>query len=144
MPYYVVSACLAGQYCRYDGGTSPCTFVSQLVKSDHALALCPEQLGGLPTPRFPCEIRQGQVYNVHGQDKTQAFIQGAQRALQLAQAQGCKAAILKSRSPSCGRDTIYDGSFTKKLILGQGIWASMLLHAGFTLFTEENLPYKIK
>ncbi len=138
---YVVSACLTGQHCRYDGGTTPCSYVYELVKNGQALPLCPEQLGGLPTPRTPCEKQGYRVYDAHGEDKTKAFMDGAQRALHLAQAHGCTAAILKSRSPSCGRDTIYDGSFSKKLISGQGIWASLLQEAGFILFTEEDLPH---
>ncbi len=141
MPYYVVSACLAGQYCRYDAGTSPCAFVCDLVKNNQALPLCPEQLGGLPTPRNACEMQGQSVFDAKGQEHTAAFIQGAQYALALAKAHGCTAAILKTRSPSCGRDAIYDGTFSKKLIAGRGIWAALLAEADFSLYTEEDLPF---
>ena len=99
---YVVSACLAGESCRYDGGGSPCPAVQALVRTGHALPVCPEVLGGLPTPRVPSEIRDGRVVAKDGTDVTGAFIRGAEEALRLALENGCTAAILKARSPSCG------------------------------------------
>ncbi len=147
---YVVSACLAGQACRYDGKSNVCDAVRLLVKQGKAVAVCPEVLGGLPTPRTPCELQetaqggyaplQKRVVTAQGQDKTEAFVRGALLALEQAQKAGCTMAIVKSRSPSCGAHGVYDGSFTKKLTAGQGIWAHMLTQAGFHLYTEENLP----
>ncbi len=134
---YVVSACLAGIPCRYDGGSSPFAPVLQLVKDGRALPVCPEQLGGLPTPRVPAEIRDARVITREGTDVTEAFLRGAQEALQLAKQRGCTAAILKARSPSCGCGPIYDGSFGKKLVEGKGIFAHMLLEAGFQVDSEE-------
>ena len=97
---YVVSACLAGESCRYDGGCSPCPAVQALVRTGQALPVCPEVLGGLPTPRVPSEIRGGRVVAKDGTDVTGAFTCGAEEALQLALENGCTAAILKARSPS--------------------------------------------
>ncbi len=139
---YVVSACLAGYFCRYDGKSSPCKYVLELMTEGKAFPLCPEMLGGLPTPRFPAEIYAGKILTAQGKDVSTFFYEGAQKALLLAQKLGCNAAILKTRSPSCARDEIYDGTFSKILIKGQGIWAKSLQEAGFKLYTEEDLPSK--
>ena len=137
-PRYVVSACLAGCKCRYDGSDNRFAPVERLVAAGLALALCPEELGGLETPREPCELRNGRVLSKSGSDCTQAFTQGAQKALKIALDAGCAAAIVKSRSPSCGPNMVYDGTFSKKLIPGTGIWATMLLEAGLSVYTEED------
>ncbi len=147
---YIVSACLAGEACRYDGKSNLFLPVRQLVEQGNALAVCPEVLGGLGTPRIPCELcpassegffpLQKKVLNKQGEDVTAAFVLGAQKALAMAQEAGCSKAIVKSRSPSCGYGHVYDGSFSKTLVVGQGIWAHMLLQAGFIMYTEENFP----
>lgn len=134
---YVVSACLAGEPCRYDGGSSPCEAVRELVRQGRAIPVCPETLGGLPTPRTPSEIREGRVIMRDGQDVTEAFARGAREALHRALAAGCDAAILKARSPSCGAGTIYDGTFTGKRIPGEGVFARMAREAGLPIETEE-------
>ena len=134
---YVVSACLAGESCRYDGGCSPCPAVQALVRTGQALPVCPEVLGGLPTPRVPSEIRGGRVVAKDGTDVTGAFTCGAEEALRLALENGCTAAILKARSPSCGCGRIYDGTFTHTLVDGDGLFAALLRKKGFQLFTEE-------
>ncbi len=134
---YVVSACLAGIPCRYDGGCSPFAPILRLVESGQALPVCPEQLGGLPTPRVPAEIRGRRVVNREGKDVTEAFAQGAREALRLARLHGCTQAVLKARSPSCGCGRIYDGTFGKRLIDGNGLFAQSLLDAGFTVCSEE-------
>ena len=108
---YVVSACLAGESCRYDGGCSPCPAVQALVRTGQALPVCPEVLGGFRR-RASLGIRGGRVVAKDGTDVTGAFTCGAEEALQLALENGCTAAILKARSPSCGSGEIYDGSFT--------------------------------
>ncbi len=143
MPVYVVSACLAGVLCRYDGGHNSCDFVVELVRQGYALALCPEVLGGLPTPRNPCEIQGGLICSNYGQNFTHEFSKGAKIALEQSLAAGCSKAILKTRSPSCGRDSIYDGTFSRKLVQGQGVWAKLLQENGFEIFTEEDLPTHI-
>ncbi len=144
MKRFVVSACLAGEPCRYDGTSNLCQPVRALVEQGEALAVCPEVLGGLPTPRAPSEIcscaaKEGKllVHTKTGQDVTVDFVLGAQKALALALEAGCKVAVIKSRSPSCGAKGVYDGSFSKKLVSGQGVWAAMLCEAGFTVYTEE-------
>ena len=134
---YVVSACLAGIPCRYDGGCSPFLPVLQLVENGQAIPVCPEQLGGLPTPRIPAEIANGRVITREGTDVTEAFRHGACEALRLAKEYGCTRAVLKARSPSCGCGPIYDGTFCRRLTEGQGIFARMLLEAGFTVVSEE-------
>ena len=137
---YVVSACLAGLPCRYDGGGNACGAVVALVDAGLAVPACPETLGGLPVPREPCEQRGGRVVGRDGVDRTEAFLRGSRKALAVALAHGCRAAILKSRSPSCGCGRIYDGTFSRTLTQGMGTWARLLQEAGLDLYTEENLP----
>lgn len=138
--FYVVSACLAGEPCRYDGTSHPCPEVIALVQQGKALPLCPEVMGALPVPRVPCEQCAGRVIDRHGADLSLAFSRGAQKAVHMAVDSGCTAAILKTRSPSCGFGHIYDGTFTKKLVQGEGVWARALREAGFALYSEEDLP----
>lgn len=133
----LVSACLAGFPCRYDGGTNFDARIAELVHSGKAIPVCPEQLGGLPTPRSPAEKRDGLIVNREGRDVSAAFQKGAAAVLQIARIYGCTAAILKSRSPSCGKGRIYDGSFTGTLIDGSGTAAALLLANGIEVQTEE-------
>lgn len=145
-PRYVVSGCLAGLCCRYDGGSNPCPEVVELVEAGLAVPVCPESLSGLPVPRPPCEqsLRGPQdeirVISRDGADVTAAFELGAERALRAALATGCREAILKARSPSCGVGEVYDGSFSHTLRAGDGLWARRLREAGFRLRTEDDLP----
>jgi uncharacterized protein YbbK (DUF523 family) len=133
----IVSACLAGLPCRYDGKAKPCAEVMELVRSGKAIPLCPEQLGGLPTPRPPCEIRAGRVMDRDGADRTEAFRRGAQAVLATAQAYGATEALLQNRSPSCGLGWIYDGSFSQKLVRGSGITAQLLAENGIQVIGIE-------
>ncbi|MBQ3650960.1 MAG: DUF523 domain-containing protein [Clostridia bacterium] len=126
----IVSACLAGFPCRYDGKARPCAQVVELVRAGKAIPVCPEQLGGLPTPRTSCEIREGRVVDAEGYDRTEAFRRGARAVLQIAQTYGATEALLQSRSPSCGSGWIYDGSFTKTLTAGDGVTARLLKENG--------------
>ena len=126
----IVSACLAGFPCRYDGKARPCAQVVELVRAGKAIPVCPEQLGGLPTPRTSCEIRDGRVVDADGRDRTEAFERGARAVLQIAQTYGATEALLQSRSPSCGSGRIYDGSFTKTLTAGDGVTARLLKENG--------------
>lgn len=137
---YVVSACLAGIPCRYDGRSNLRPEVSRLVASGQAIPVCPEELGGLPTPRIPCEQRNGRIISSQGKDVTSAFTAGAEAALYVAEEYGCTAAILKARSPSCGCGRIYDGTFTHTLTDGDGVFAALLRRKHFELFTEESFP----
>jgi len=138
-PPMIVSACLAGIHCRYNGDTEPFEGVVDLVRKGSAIPFCPEAYGGLATPRPPCEIREGRVVNKEGEDQTEQFHRGAEEGMRLAQLTGCTEAILKSRSPSCGCGEIYDGTFSSTVIPGNGVFADLLLKGGITVRTEEDL-----
>ncbi len=135
----IVSACLAGLHCRYDSGEKSNADVIRLVAEGKAIPVCPEQLGGLTTPRLPAEIINGRVIRKDGVDVTAQFERGAQDALRLAKLAGAQSAILKARSPSCGAGRIYDGSFSGKVIPGDGILAEYFRENGITVQTEEDL-----
>ncbi len=122
----LVSACLAGIGCQYDGKDNTNKKVVELVKLGQAIPVCPEQLGGLPTPRTPSERRGDRIITQEGEDVTNQFKRGAREALQLAQLVNSKKAILKSNSPSCGCGQIYDGTFSGKYIKGDGIFTEIL------------------
>jgi uncharacterized protein YbbK (DUF523 family) len=135
----IVSACLCGINCKYSGGNN---FNPKLYKEmidGKLLPVCPEVLGGLQTPRSPCEIKDGRVYTKDGQDVTSNFKCGARRTLDIALAVGAGRAILKQRSPSCGCGKIYDGSFSGRVIDGNGITAGLLLAEGIEVLSEEDI-----
>ena len=134
-PSLLISACLAGHMCRFNGGSVAFAEYPQLEVLYTLIPVCPEQLGGLSTPRPPSEIRGNKVYDVLGNDVTHAFVLGSKRALDIAQGNGCKIALLMDRSPSCGYQQIYDGSFSKTLVQGDGIFAALLKKQGFVIYT---------
>lgn len=140
---YLISACLCGQACRYDGQARPATALARLVEQGLALLICPEVDGGLPIPRTPCERQAGRVIDQNGQDRTQAYQAGAEHALALAQKYHITTAILKERSPSCGSSQIYDGTFSHTRIPGMGVTAELLRQNGITVYSEENYPPEI-
>jgi uncharacterized protein YbbK (DUF523 family) len=135
----IVSACLAGVKCRWDGDSRPCQKVIDLVKEGKAIPVCPEQLGGLTTPRIPCEQKGNKVFAKDGKDMTDFFEKGAEEALKIAKLTGCKEAILKSKSPSCGSGRVYDGTFSGKLIEGDGVFAKLLKKNNIKVLTEEEI-----
>ena len=137
-PRVLASACLLGVPCRYDGVSKPCPGAIALTERYELIPVCPEQLGGLPTPRPPAEIQESQVVNRLGQNVTEAYQKGAQEALALYRLLGCDAAILKARSPSCGCGQVYDGSFSGTLAPGYGVTASLLRAQGVPVFTEDD------
>ena len=143
-PTYLISACLCGQYCRYDGGTFDYPALRRLAVEGTALPYCPECAGGLPTPRKPCEIAGDRVLAADGTDCTAEYRRGAQGALELCRTHGITAAILKEGSPSCGVCRIRDGSHTGRKIPGMGLTARLLSENGITLYTEERLPQEIE
>jgi uncharacterized protein YbbK (DUF523 family) len=132
----VVSLCLLGIDCTYSGRHHRFQPAVDLFEAGNAVAVCPEQLGGLPTPREPVEIRAGIVIDRSGRDLTAALVKGAAAALTLARLAGCRRGLLKSRSPSCGCGAIYDGSFCHRLIPGDGVFAALLKSDGFIVDTE--------
>lgn len=139
----LVSACLAGVNCRYNGGSCEDKAIVELVRQGKAIAVCPELLGGLPMPRPSCEIfndpeKGRRVVSKDGRDFTAEFVKGAKKTAAMAKALGIHKAILKSRSPSCGCGLIYDGTFSGKLISGNGIATEMLIANGVKVFTEND------
>ena len=132
----LISACLLGIPCRYDGASKAQPCVEELARRHELVPVCPEQLGGLPTPRDPSERREGRVVMNTGADVTEQYRRGAEAALRLCRMLGCEAAILKERSPSCGHGTIYDGTFTGTLTDGDGVTAELLLRNGIPVYGE--------
>ena len=137
----LVSACLLGVCCRYDGRGNPCDNVISLLERDDVtlIPVCPEQLGGMPTPRVPSERLGDRVVNRTGEDMTDCFRRGAEETLRIARLYNCQTAILKERSPSCGCGRIYDGSFTGSLTDGNGVTAELLLGEGIAVYGESRI-----
>lgn len=129
----VCSACLLGTDCKYNGGNNYSEKLVSFITEQGAqvIPVCPEVMGGLPTPRVPSEIRDGRVYNRNGEDVHEAFTAGAQQALQVVKDENPDRIILQSRSPSCGCKEVYDGTFCGKRVKGQGIFAQVLLKEGY-------------
>ncbi len=142
----LVSACLLGVNCRYNGIPKEDAAVKELLAREEItlIPVCPEQLGGLPTPRTPSERKGESVVSSEGEDRTEAFGRGAQEALRLAKLYECEAAILKERSPSCGNKQVYDGSFTGTVVPGEGVTAELLRKNGVKVFGESELEKFIK
>ena len=138
----LVSACLLGICCRYDGRGNPNEKIQRLLNREDVtlIPVCPEQLGGLSTPRVPSERITDRVFNRLGEDVTDNFIRGAEAALQIARLSNCRTAILKERSPSCGCGRIYDGSFSGTLREGNGITAEILIADGIRVYGESQIP----
>lgn len=138
-----VSACLVGVKCRYDGKSVVYPEIMALFEAGKLLPVCPEVLGGLSIPRPSCEMIKTadhyKVCTVEGVDKTAAFQAGAEKTLAVCQALGISKAILKSKSPSCGRDYIYDGTFTGNLVEGNGLTAALLMANGIEVVGEQGL-----
>ena len=139
----LVSACLLGENCKYSGGNNKCDEIIELGKRHKLIPVCPECFGGLQIPRVPSEIKNGRVYAKTGEDLTEAFEDGAEKSLYVAEESGCQLAILKERSPSCGFGEIYDGSFSGKTIQGNGITAQLLYDHGIVILGETKID-KIK
>ncbi|MFW6209719.1 MAG: DUF523 domain-containing protein [Spirochaetota bacterium] len=145
MDLLLVSACLAGINCRYDGGNSENEYVRSLVEAGRALPVCPEVLGGLPTPRVSCEIvtdprGSKRIMSKDGRDFTGQFAAGAEKTLQIARLIGAKQAVLQSRSPSCGYGYVYDGQFNGTFRQGNGLTAELLLRNGIEVLCVDELP----
>ena len=135
----LISACLLGTACRYDGGSKPILSVEALLGRYQLVPICPEQLGGLSTPREPSERQGARVVMKSGEDVTAQYQTGAEQALHLARVFGCKKAVLKERSPSCGAGEIYDGTFSGTLIPGDGVTAQLLKANGIEVFGESEI-----
>lgn len=135
----LVSSCLIGLNCRYDGSGNESEAVLAYLQGKRWMPVCPEQMGGLPTPREPAEIVGTRVMDKTGQDVTAQFEKGADEVVRLARLVGASEAVLKARSPSCGSGHIYDGSFTKTLVTGDGLTSKALKKMGLSVVSEEDL-----
>lgn len=148
----LVSACLAGVQCRYDGGHNNIPEINQMVEKGLAIPVCPEILGGGGIPREPSEIVSGdggavldgkaRVKTRSGHDVTELFVRGAEEVLKAAINNSAPAAVLKERSPSCGGSVIYDGTFTGGKTTGMGVTAAILHRAGIKVYSENNFKSK--
>ena len=126
-----VSACLLGENCKYNGGNNYSEKVADFIKGHQVIGVCPELSGGLPVPREPAEIVDGVVRTKNGASVDEAFRLGAEAAMKIIEENDIELVILQSRSPSCGTKTIYDGTFSGKLITGKGVFAQMLAERNF-------------
>lgn len=141
----LVSACLLGVPCRYDGAAKPSAAVQKLyaLHPDRVIPVCPEVLGGLPIPRSASEVdaasEQLRVVSAEGEDRTQAFVEGANACRYIAEEDSCRVAVLKAKSPSCGSGLIYDGTFTGALVPGWGVTAGVLDLAGVVVIDEDRV-----
>ena len=146
---YLISACLCGVNCKYNGLNNYNEICDKLLASGKAILVCPEQLGGLPTPRIPSEIigessnilnyNKGSVIDKNGNDVTPQFVKGAKETLQIAKKLNIKKAILKDGSPSCGVNYIYDGNFNGTKIKGMGLTAQLLKESSIDIISELEL-----
>jgi uncharacterized protein YbbK (DUF523 family) len=140
----LISACLLGVQCRYDGGGVLLPEAEALRDRFQLIPVCAEIYGGLPTPRVPAELRDGRVVTRDGRNVTAEFQRGAKEILRLAEFFGCRRALLKARSPSCGFGTIYDGTFSGTRTAGDGVLARLLLDEGLELYTEDQVSQLLK
>lgn len=139
----LISACLLGLPCRYDGASKPQPWVETLAARYDLVPVCPEQLGGLPTPRAPSERQGERVVMKTGADVTAQYQSGAEGALALYRLLGCQGAVLKERSPSCGCGQIYDGSFSGTLTAGDGVTAALLRCHGIPVWGESQVEQQL-
>ena len=135
----LVSACLLGESCRYDGKSKPCERVIALKDTYNLIPICPEVMGGLPTPRVPSEICGERVLMKDGRDVTENYNRGAEIALSIARENACTVAILKEKSPSCGSGLIHNGHFDGGLVAGDGVTAALLKGAGIRVLGESEI-----
>lgn len=135
----LISACLLGVNCKYNGDNNNVPGIIKQMQNLTLIPVCPEQLGGLTTPRLPAEIvGETSIVNKEGSDVTKQFELGAKETLKMAKLYHCEYAILKERSPSCGSNQIYDGSFQGKVKLGEGVTAALLKQNSIKVYSEEN------
>ena len=139
MKKILVSACLFGNNCRYKGDNCYNEKLAQLGKDAALIPVCPEQLGGLQTPRYPAERVGDRIISNVGADVTEEYTRGADLAVEIAKANAVDYCVLKANSPSCGKGIIYDGTFSGNKIKGNGVTSEKLLAAGFKVLTEEEI-----
>lgn len=137
-----VSACLLGHNCKYSGGNNRSQKVLDYIEGHEVIPVCPEVTGGMSTPRVPVELKNGKAINRDGEDVTEFFLRGVEKAMEKLDGQNIDLAILQPRSPSCGCKQIYDGTFTKTLIDGKGMFAQALAEAGIPMMDGDDVPKK--
>lgn len=137
-----VSACLLGHDCKYNGGNNRSQKVLDYIKGHEVIPVCPEVEGGLPVPRVPVELKNGRAINRNSEDVTEFFLRGVELTMEKLADQNIDLAILQPRSPSCGCKQIYDGTFSKTLIDGKGMFAQALSDAGIPLMDGDDVPEK--
>ena len=135
----LVSACLVGDNCKYNGGNNLNERLVEFLAAHEVVKVCPEVLGGLPTPRPSAEIVDGKVMNTEGKNITKEFSLGAQKAFEIVQKENPDLIILQSRSPSCGIKQIYDGTFSGNKIPGHGLFAELCIKAGYKVLDIEDI-----
>lgn len=135
-----VSACLLGHNCKYNGGNNRSQKVLRFVEGHEVIPVCPEVTGGLPTPRIPVELRNGRAINANGEDVTDFFQAGTEKTMTRLAGKHIDLAVLQPRSPSCGCKQVYDGTFTKTLIDGKGMFAQALAEAHIPMMDETDIP----
>ena len=135
----VVSACLLGENCKYSGGNNRSEAVLAFLEGHEVIPVCPECLGGLPVPRERAEIKEGVVVTKSGKSVDAAFREGAGKALGIFEESGADMAVLQPRSPSCGKNEVYDGTFTGTRVPGHGVFAGMLLEKGYNVLGADEL-----
>lgn len=139
-----ISSCLVGISCTYKGSNHTIDVLQQLINDGKAIAVCPEVLGGLSIPRDACEIVDNQVVSKQGKDYTKEYQRGANKVLELVKTHHITTVILKSKSPSCGKGYIYDGTFSHQLIKGDGITTKVLEQNGIIVYNEDTLDKFLK
>lgn len=137
-----VSACLLGHNCKYSGGNNRSQKVLDYIEGHEVIPVCPEVTGGMPTPRVPVELKDSKAINRDGEDVTEFFQRGVEKTMEKLDGQNIDLAILQPRSPSCGCKQIYDGTFTKTLIDGKGMFAQALADAGIPMMDGDDIPEK--
>ena len=144
MEKILISACLVGDKCKYDGHSNYTPLIKDLLEKYELVPFCPEVEGGLPTPRKPNERRGDKVFNNAEKDVTKYFLAGAEKALNICKYLDIKVAILKERSPSCGVHEIHDGTFSNKKIKGEGVTTELLRKNGITVISEDEIEEFLK
>lgn len=135
----LVSACLLGEKCKYNGESNYNQRVIDFLKDDEIIPICPEVMGGMSIPRLSCEFFEGRVIDASGEDVTEVFENGVTEVCKILEEQNIERAILQSRSPMCGVNQIYDGSFSGVLVSGRGMLAQKLIDLGYEVLDADNI-----
>lgn len=139
-----VSSCLAGCKCTFRGSDNLIEIIKDMVDHNKAIMICPEVLGGMTIPRAPCEIKNGRVIDINGQDRTAEYQLGAMKSMEILKQHNVDVVLLKAKSPSCGKNYIYDGTFSHTVVNGDGITCQLLQEHGIIVFNEDEIDKFLK